>query len=121
MATFGSSFIWSSFDLACRCWVPYAEATSTVLGVGNHTIFVKAGRPIGCHKQARPAVCNFKLIPLHEQYSHVDKDIFDRSITTSTHKAQETERGIFEYSNMLETLETAHAAASVPHQLFKSR
>ena len=32
VATFGSSFILSSFDLACTCCVPYVEAT--VFGVG---------------------------------------------------------------------------------------
>ena len=32
VATLGSSFILSSFDLACTCCIPYVEAT--VLGVG---------------------------------------------------------------------------------------
>ena len=32
-ATLGSSFILSSFDLACTCCVPYAEATVFSVGV----------------------------------------------------------------------------------------
>ena len=34
VATLGFSFIWSSFDMACTCCVPYVEAT--VFGV-DHT------------------------------------------------------------------------------------
>ena len=39
VATLGSSIILSSFDVACTCCVPYAEAT--VFGVGHTLPFKK--------------------------------------------------------------------------------